>query len=112
MIVKDEESLDSALAMLESQGPVRYSDEYSYIIITTPETLELQCRRAFGRNDVAVVVPRGSESEMEDYAKVRLLIRKQRAEDEKREIKEWVREHPEVVTKIEKSLKKRREVKE
>ena len=106
MIVHNEETLHEALQLLESNGPVRYSDEYAYIIITTPETLELQARRAFDRNDVAVVVSRGQEREMEDHAKARPSIRKQRAEDEKRRIKAWVREHPEVVEKIEESLRK------
>ena len=105
MIVKDEETLVQVLQLIEASGPVRYSDEYAYVIITTPETLELQCRRAFGRNDIAVVVPCGSESEMEDYARARSRIRKQRAEDEKKRIKEWVREHPEVAEKIEKKMK-------
>ena len=96
MIVHDEETLEEALQLLESQGPLHYSDEYAYIIITTPETLELQCRRAFGRNDIAVVVPRGEESAMEDYTKMRVIIRKRRSEEEKRRVREWVKEHPEI----------------
>lgn len=91
--------------MLEasSQG-VRYSDHYAFIIITTPETLELQCRRALTRNDIAVVVPLGREREMENYTTTLRNVRVERARAEKRRIKEWMEAHPEVVTKIEKKL--------
>ena len=106
MIVHNEETLVEALQMIESQGAVRYSDEYAYIIITTPETLELQCRRALARNSIAIVVPRGHESEMEDHTTNLRVIKKRRAMEEKKMIKEWVREHPEVVAKFKKMEKK------
>jgi len=105
VIVHDESTLNEALQVLESQGPVRYSDQYAYVIVTTPETLEMLSRRAFDRNDVVVVAPRGQESGMEDQAKVRVTIRKQRAEEEKRKIREWVKEHPEQVEKFERRMK-------
>ena len=108
MIIHDEETLNEALQLLESSGPLRYSDEYAYVVVVTPETLESQCRRAFDRNDIVVVVPLGSESGMEDHAGARLSIRRRRAEDEKKAMKTWIREHPEVVEKIKKSLKKRK----
>ena len=106
MIVKNEETLGEALQMLESGGPTRYSDEYSYIIIATPETLELQCRRAFARNSFAIVVPLGQEHEMEVHAGLLPSIREERRCEELRRTKAWVREHPEIVAKFEKSLKK------
>ena len=104
MVVKDEPTLHEALQMLESQGPVRYSDQYAFIVITTLETLELQCRRALDRNDIAIVVPRGHEREMEDYSQNLSKIRKQRAEEEKERIKEWIKEHPDAVEKFKKRL--------
>ena len=97
MVVKDESTLEEALQMLESSSEgVRYSDAYSYIVITTPETLELQCRRALARNSIAIVVPRGREHEMESHAQELPRVRKQRAEEEKGKIKGWVKEHPEL----------------
>ena len=100
MIVQDEETLEVALQLLGSEGPIRYNDQYAYIIITTPETLELQCRRALARNDIAVVVPRGHEHEIEDYRSSVRRVRRERAEEEKKKIKEWVREHPKAVERF------------
>lgn len=106
MIVHNEETLEEALQMLAaSSSGIRYSDEYAYIIINQPEVLEDFCGRALRRNDIAVVVPYGRESEMEDYSRNVHRIRKQRAEEEKENIKKWVREHPEAVAKFEKRLK-------
>jgi len=104
MIVHDESTLDEALQMLESQGPVCYSDQYALVTVTTPETLEMLCRRAFDRNDIAIVAPRGKEHEMEVHSRVLPRIRKERAEEEKRRIKEWVREHPDEVAKFERKM--------
>lgn len=94
MIVHDEETLQSALQTLESRGSLRYSDQYAYIIVTTPETLELLCRRAFDRNDVVVVVPRGEERSMEVHTVAQKTIRKKRADEERKRVREWAREHP------------------
>ena len=104
MIVHDESTLDEALQMLESQGPVCYSDQYAFVIVTTPETLEMLCRRAFDRNDIVIVAPRGQEQEMEHHATELPRIRKRRAEEEKRKIKVWVREHPGEVAKFERKM--------
>jgi len=116
MIVRDEESIEQALQTLSVEGAVRYSDAFSYIIITTSETLEAQCRSALARNDVAIVVPRGQESEMEDYARTLTIVRKQRAVEEKREIRGWVKEHPELfsvpaeeIPRIVKRMRKRKQ---
>jgi len=97
MIVHNDETLEEALQMLASSSEgVRYSDQYAYIIITTPETLELQCRRALVRDDIAVVVPRGQERGMEDHARELPRVKERRAREEKRKFKEWMREHPEL----------------
>lgn len=106
MIIKDEETIEEALQMLAvSPQGVRYSDRYAYIIVTVPETLELLCRRALAHGDIAVAVPLGHESGMENYTASLRNVRVARAREEKKKIKEWVREHPEVVEKIEKKLK-------
>jgi len=110
MIVKDEESIEEALQiMTASPGGVRYSDEYSYITIKTPGTLELQCRRALARNSIAIVVTKGLEREMEDHGYYLRIVRKQRAEDEKKAIKEWVRDNPRAVEILSEKLKKAKE---
>jgi len=97
MIVHDVESIEQALQMLAaSPEGVRYSDQYSYIIITTPETLEYQCLSALARDDIAIVVSRGHESEMEGHTAALTRIKRQRVREEKRKIKEWIREHPEL----------------
>jgi len=97
MIVHDDETLEEALQMLASSPEgVRYSDQYAYVIVTTPETLELQCRRALGRNDIAVVVPRGQEREMEVHARELPRVKEKRAREEKKRFKEWMKEHPEL----------------
>ncbi len=103
MVVHDEETLEEALQMLEtSPEGVRYSDEYAYIIIKQPHVLEDFGMKALRRNSIAVVVPYGRESEMEDYSRNVTRIRRKRAVKEKENIKEWVREHPEAVERVEK----------
>ena len=104
MIVHDDETLDQALQMIESLGTVRYSDHYAYVVVTTPGSLEKLCRSALERGDIAIVVPREQEHEMEEHAKVLLRVQKVRTEEEKRKIKEWVREHPKQVEKFKTKL--------
>lgn len=105
MIIKDEESLNEALQILESSpSGVRYSDMYVYITVSSPDTLEWLSRRALSRNDIAIVVPRGQEREMENYGHHLSRIRKQRAVKEKKDIKDWVREHPDVVEKFKRKV--------
>jgi len=97
VIVHNAETIEQALQMLASSPEgVRYSDQYAYVIIMALETLEYQCQRALARNDIAVVVPRGHEDEMEVHSSELLRIRKRRREEEKKQIKEWMREHPEI----------------
>ena len=108
MIVHDEESLNEALLLAES-GPVRYSDCFAYVIITSVNTLEARCRVALRRGDIVVVVPQGMESEMEDYPSALRRIKERRRRQEQKDIREFFREHPEKVEKVEKYLKKREE---
>ena len=94
MIVNDEETIEEALQMIQAEGQVRYSDKYVYVIITTPETLEYQCRKALERGDIAIVHPLGTEGE--NCTQALAKVKKQRAAEEKKRIREWVREHPEI----------------
>ena len=105
VVVKDEETLDEALLLVDS-GPVRYSDQYAYVIISNRDTLEVQCRTALGRGDIAIVVPQGMESEMEDHSAELVKERAQRKRQEMKDIREYFREHPERVEKVEKRLRK------
>jgi len=94
MIVHNEETLEEALQMVRAEGSVRYSDRYAYIIITSPETLEYLSRKALRRGDVAVVHPLGAEGESHTQALAK--VKKQRVAEEKKKIREWVKEHPEI----------------
>ena len=97
MIIKDEESIEQALQMLAAAPEgVRYDDRYAYIIITTPKTLEEQCRRALARGEIAIVVLLGREREMENYSQSLTKVRKQRVAEEQREIREWIKKNPEI----------------
>ena len=94
MIVHDEETLEQVLQMARAEGAVRYSDAYAYTVITTPETLEYQCTKALERGDIAIVHPLDVEGE--DYTQALAKVKKQRIIDEKKRIREWVKEHPEI----------------
>ena len=96
MVVRNEETLEEALQMIRASGPVRYSDRYVYIIVTHSETLEDLCRKALARDDIAIVVPHGREREMENYTQALTRVKRQRVAEEKRRIREWVKEHPEI----------------
>lgn len=106
VVVHDEETLEKALHMLRTEGSVRYSDEYAYVIVTNPESLEALCGRALKRESIAIVVPRGRESEMENFFTELSKVRRERAREEKRKIREFMAEHPKVVKRIEERLKK------
>ena len=106
MIIHDEESLEEALLLVE-QGPIRYSDEYAYIIVNSPETLKYNVMRAFGRNDIAIVAPVGDESLMEVHHAERLKVMARRRVEEKKGVQEYFREHPERVEKIKGYAEKR-----
>ncbi len=106
MVVHDEETLSEALLLVDS-GPIRYSDEYAYTVITNRDTLEARCRSVLERGSVAVIVPLGMESEMEDHSASLRRVQKQRKLGEQKVIREYIREHPERVEKVEEHLKKK-----
>jgi len=97
MIVKDEESIDEALQILEtSPEGVRYDDRYSYLVVASPMRLARLCSEALGRGEIAIVVPRSREHEREEYDASLIKVRKERIEEERRRFKEWLKAHPEV----------------
>ena len=95
MIVHNEDTLQQALTLVE-QSPVRYSDQYAYVVVSSLNSLEKLCRSALGRKDVAVVVPVGQESSMEEHVRVKLRILDQRKRQELKDVKKWIAEHPEL----------------
>ena len=55
--------------------------------------------------DIAIVVPLGQEHTMEDYDATLQRVRKRRAVEEKKAIRQYVSEHPELVEKVEKKVR-------
>lgn len=109
MVVHDEETLGEALLLTDS-GPVRYSDQYAYIIITNRDTLEAKCRSALERGDIAIVVQAGMESDMEDHSAELRKVRELRRKEELKKVREYFQEHPESVENVAKHAKKRGEL--
>ena len=109
MIVHDEDTLNEALTLVEV-GPVRYSDQYAYIVITSASTLEKAARAALERSDVAVVVAVGSENSAEAHAMALSRVKAQRKKDEPRLIREFMREHPQAVEKWRKHFAKTKQL--
>ena len=95
MVIHDEDTLQQALILAE-QTPVRYSDQYSYIVYSKPFQLEYALRRALERGDIAIVVPVGQERAMEEYSRELRRVKEQRRREELRGVKKWISEHPEL----------------
>lgn len=95
MIVHDEDTLQQALSLVE-QGPVRYSDEYAYVIVSSPGSLKKAAGTALERGDIVVVVPVGQEYRMEDHAKERPKVLERRKRRELKDVRKWISEHPEL----------------
>ena len=95
MIVHNEDTLQQALILAE-QTPIRYSDQYSYIVYSKPFQLEYALRRALGRGGIAIVVPVGQERVMEEYSVALRRVKEQRRRKELRDVKTWISEHPEL----------------
>lgn len=96
MIVHNMDTLNTAVSMI-SDGPVRYSDRYAYVIVKSPEVLNKLLHSQLEREDIAVVVPLGQEKSLEDYFQSLQRIRRQRKVDELRNMKAWLVKHPEVL---------------
>lgn len=106
MVVHDEETIEGALLLLRERDVVRYVDQYAYILISDPLTLEDRCQAAVGRGDIAVVVPKGMEPTLENYDTELRRVRERRKKQEAVDIREYFHEHPDKVDKVRKYLKK------
>lgn len=95
MIIHNEETLEEGVALVK-QGSVRYSDQYSYRLVTSEALLRTLALQALSRDDVAVVAMLGQERSMENHALALRTTKAQRRETETQAVKTWVREHPEV----------------
>ena len=95
MIIHDEDTLQQALTLVE-QSPVRYSDQFAYVIVSSPGSLEKAARIALERNDIAIVVPVGQESTMEEHCRERPRILARRTRQELKAVRRWISEHPEL----------------
>lgn len=106
MIVKDLESVNEALQLLEAESVVRYDDRYAYTIVNDANQLEGLCLGVLARDEIAIVVPRGQEYEMPDYEVTLRKVKKERAQEKKKRIRAWVREHPELAKASSKEIPK------
>jgi len=95
LIIHNEDTLQQALTLVE-QGPIRYSDQFAFVVVSSPGTLENLSRNALGRNDIAIVVPLGQEALMEEHARERPRVLAQRKRQELKDVRRWISEHPEL----------------
>lgn len=92
IIVKDDDTLDEALALLEQHGTVHYSDHFEYRTLSSPATLSAKCHEAIGRDEIALVAPLGEELPV--YDALWPQVRSEIAAKRKRLAREWIRAHP------------------
>lgn len=92
VIVKDDATIDEALALLEQHGTVHYSDHYEYRTLSSPATLSAKCHEAIGRDEIALIAPLGEELPVYDalWPQVRAEI----AAERKKRAREWIKAHP------------------
>jgi len=95
LIIQDEGSLEEALQLVE-MGPVRYSDRYSWTVMSTSGALKKSGMAALERGEIAIVAPVGQEKTMEEYNPTVRKVLAQRKRDEMKKVRAWVSEHPEV----------------
>lgn len=96
MIVKDDNTLQQALNLI-SLAPVYYSDENRFERVEDSTRLLDLMTTALDRGSIAIVS--NDKGHMENWNYEIKLVRKQRYIDEKKHIRTWVREHPDVVKK-------------
>lgn len=99
MIIKNDDTLSQALALVELT-PLRYSDERRYTIVTSAEELESLGRSALDRGSIAIVVPKGQEAHMESFTWELKMAKREAYQNEKRKVKEWVRNNPLRVARV------------
>lgn len=92
IIVKDDETIDEALALLEQHGTVQYSDHWEYRTLTSPSVLSAKCHEAISRDEIALVAPR--DEEMPVYDAVWPQVKREVALERTRRARAWIRAHP------------------
>lgn len=105
IVVKDEESLSTALELLSKKGQVRYSDRYEFRTVNSSATLAGKCKEALGRDEIAVISP--MEASMPEYRVLMKQVEAERRETKKAEeqkARQWIREHPEEIAVMRKKL--------
>ena len=99
MIVKDLDTLQQALALIDL-SPVRYVDGISLKTVSDHDALEKLLMNRLDRNDIAIVVPVGAQSHMENYEYEVKIIRRERAIEEKNKVRAWVTANPELAKRL------------
>jgi hypothetical protein len=106
IIVKNEDTLEQAVELLQKLDVVRYSDCYSYRKVAQPDLLKTLCTEALGRSEIALVAAVDEELPVYQrvWADVRVQIREERKRHDK-EIRAWVRTHKAEVQTMMRSMK-------
>jgi hypothetical protein len=106
IIVKNEDTLEQAVELLQKLDVVRYSDCYSYRKVSQPDSLKTLCTEALKRNEIALVAAVDEELPVYQrvWADVRVQIREERKRHDK-EIRAWVRTHKAEVQTMMRSMK-------
>ena len=102
IIVKDEDTIEQAVSLIDAEGTVHYSDHYMFRTLSSPEKLRVLCVEALSRGEIALVAP--SDEDLPDWTetfkKVKVTLRveaRERAE-------EWIRTHPDEVQALRRKL--------
>jgi len=95
LIIHDDETLEEAVALV-LQGPVKYSDEYSYRTVASETQLRELITQAFSRQDISIVVPVGQERSMEVHSVARRAVKLARENAEKTAVRQFLSDNPEV----------------
>lgn len=102
IIVKDEDTIEQAVVLVDAEGTVHYSDHYMFRTISSPEKLRVLCNEALSQGEIALVAPLGEDLPdwKETFKKVKVALR---AEAEER-AQEWIRTHPDEVEALRRQL--------
>jgi len=102
IVIKDENSIDEALVLLEQEGAVRYSDRYEFRTIRSPKVLRVKCAGVLESSEGALI---GSLcEELPSYDSVWPKVKAELAEARKKEAREWIKAHPEEAQQMKKRM--------
>lgn len=99
MIVKDEQTLQQALAMV-SEKPVRYCDATHFSVVSDAGALSSLADDALNSGDIVVVVFKGQERFMENHDSELKAHKRALRDKEKKQVREWVKFHKEEAARI------------